>query len=511
MLRTLLHTLPPLRTVTQFMQDPVVTQVRLLRRLLNQASATEWGQRFDFKDIANASDVVAAYQKRVPLHTFEDIRADADRIRQGASDVMWPGRFKHFAVSSGTASAGKVIPVSHEMLVKDRQFSVGVGMHYLAQTGRGGFLFGKHLTLPGRIEEDPQHPGTLVGEVSGLVAEYSPRFFKALLQAVPNDISFLPHWEQKLNAIVERTVDMDIRLLVMVPSWALILFKLLIDCYNRKHGTQVTTVGEVWPNLQVYISGGVALSSYRTLLEEQIGLPSLDFVESYGASEGFFSFQSDLDDPAMLLHLDNGVFFEFVRMDELNQESPRRYTIADVEPGVRYAPYLTTCSGLWAYCVGDVVRFTQTFPHKIVVAGRTSEMIDKYGEATFGEEARAALQHACDQTQARVRDYHVAPRPATLDSLPTHQWLIEFENEPTDLNHFAEIIDTYLQEVNRHYQIRREAKAFACPEVTSVPPGTFYTWLKETRSSISGQTKVPRMSEERTIADGVLALAGNNP
>jgi len=497
----------PLRVVKRFVEAPVETQTRLLRRLLRRAAPTEWGRRFGFAEIARAPNVAATYQARVPLHHYNDIHADVERMRRGVGDVMWPGRFTHFAVSSGTASAGKIIPVSREMLVENRRFSLGVGLQYLATTGNPRFLFGKHLTLPGRIEEDPAFPGAIVGEVSGLQAEYAPWFFTHLLQALPNEVAFLPNWEHKLDTIVARALDLDIRMLVMAPTWALVLFKLLLERYNTQRGASATTVGEVWPNLQVFISGGVALSSYRAMLEEQIGLPGFDFVETYGASEGFFSFQTHLNDPAMLLHLDNGVFFEFVKMDELNKENPNRYTIAQVEPGVRYAPFLTTCSGLWAYGLGDVVRFTKTTPHMILVAGRTSEMIDTYGEAVFGEEARAALERACRETDAHVRDFHVAPRPASLECLPRHQWLIEFEKEPESLEAFAAVIDGELQALNRHYQIRREARAFGPPEMAPVPRGTFYAWLKKTRKTISGQTKVPRLSEERHIADAVLALA----
>jgi hypothetical protein len=250
----------------------------------------------------------------------------------------------------------------------------------------------------------------------------------------------------------------------------------------------------------------VALRSYRDLLEAQIGA-DIDFVETYGASEGFFSFQNRLDDPSMLLHLDNGLFFEFVRMDEKDDPNPRRYTVADVEPGVRYALYITSCSGLWAYDVGDVVRFTETFPHKITVAGRTSEMIDKYGEAVFGDEARAALRSACDATGAHVTDYHVAPCVLHNGDVPSHEWLVEFETPPQDLDAFARAIDEQLQRVNRHYQIRREANAFAAPQISALPDGAFYNWLKATKDSISGQTKVPRMSEERDVADEILKTA----
>lgn len=493
--------------VRRFVEAPVETQTLLLRRLLQRAASTEWGRRFGFAEIARAPDVAAAYQARVPLHHYNHLRADVDRVRRGVADVMWPGRFTHFSVSSGTVAAGKIIPVSHEMLAKNRRFSVGVGLHYLAATGTPRFLFGKHLTLPGRIEEDPAFPGAVIGEVSGLQAEYAPWLFKHALQALPNEVAFLPNWEHKLDTIVERALDLDVRLLVMAPTWALVLFKRLIEQYNTQRGASATTVGEVWPNVQVFVSGGVALSSYRAVLDQQIGLPGLDFLETYGASEGFFSFQTNLDDPAMLLHLDNGVYYEFVKMDELASDHPKRYTIAEVEPGVRYVPFLTTCSGLWAYGLGDVVRFTQTRPHKILVAGRTSEMIDTYGEAVFGEEARAALERACRKTDAQVIDFHVAPRPVRLDRLPLHQWLVEFEKEPDSLAAFAGVIDEALQAVNRHYQIRREARAFGPPEIVPLPRGTFYAWLKKTKKTISGQTKVPRLSEERHVADGVLALA----
>jgi hypothetical protein len=292
----------------------------------------------------------------------------------------------------------------------------------------------------------------------------------------------------------------------MVPSWAIVLFDELIDIYNERHDASVSTVGEVWPNLQVFIAGGVPLRSYRDLLEEKIGR-DIDFIETYGASEGFFSFQDDLDDPSMLLHLDNGVFYEFVRLDEKNDENPRRYTIADVEPGVRYSMHVTSSSGLWAYEVGDVVRFTSTYPHKITVAGRTSEMIDEYGEALYGDEAREALRHACDETGAHVVDYHIAPRKMNNGGLPGHEWVIEFEGgrRPPDLDAFSALLDTYLQEVNRHYQIRREANAFDAPTISAVPGGAFYDWLKATKDSISGQTKVPRMSDDRAVADGILA------
>ncbi|MFB6248721.1 MAG: GH3 auxin-responsive promoter family protein [Salinibacter sp.] len=504
LIRSALRWLDPVRQIDAFKQHPVSTQRTLLRGLLARAAETEWGRRYGFAEIANAANVVAAYQERVPLHTYDDIETDVLRVREGAADVMWPGTITNFAVSSGTVSDGKIIPISQETIDHNRTFSVGTGLHYLSETLDGRFFLGSHLTLPGRVEEDPNYPGTLAGEISGILAENAPSFFSTFFQAVPNEVTFIPNWEDKLRTIAERTVDQDIRLLVMAPTWAIVLFDELIDVYNERHDAAATTVGEVWPNLQVFIAGGVPLRSYRDLLEAKIGV-DVDFIETYGASEGFFSFQDDVDDPSMLLHLDNGVFYEFVRLDEKDQENPPRHTIADVEPGVRYSLHVTSSSGLWAYEVGDVVRFTSTFPHKITVAGRTSEMIDEYGEALYGDEARAALRHACDQTGTHVVDYHVAPRAMNGDGgRPGHEWVIEFEESPRDLDAFSDLIDEYLQGVNRHYQMRREARAFEAPTISAVPDGTFYAWLKATNDSISGQTKVPRMSDSRSVADGLL-------
>jgi hypothetical protein len=286
--------------------------------------------------------------------------------------VTWPGRFKHFAVSSGTASAGKIIPVSHEMLVLNRRYSMGAAVQYLAQTGKAGYWFGRLLSVPGRIEEDPRYPGTLVGEVSGLQAEYAPAFVKAFYQAVPNEVLFMDNWERKLDAIVEHTLEMDIRAIAMVPTWALVLFRRLVRAHNAKGGRQVRTVCEIWPNLQVFFSGGVALSSYRGLLEQQIGR-RIDFIENYGASEGFFAFQSDPADRDMLLHLDNGVFYEFVPMDDLGAEAPRRHTIADVEPGVRNQHDLATGRRRRADRRRHHRGINTTDPHQIVVARRKSD------------------------------------------------------------------------------------------------------------------------------------------
>ncbi len=496
--------LSPLNVIRAFKENPVGTQVNLLRKLTRKAADTEWGKKFGFKDIASAADPVRMYQERVPIHHYDEYRDDVVRVRAGEADVFWPGKFQHFAVSSGTASAGKIIPLSHEMLAINRKFTLCVAMAYFESGADPSFLFGRLLSVPGRIEEDPGHPGTWIGEVSGLQFLVSPVAIKKYYQAVPEEILFLPNWEQKLDAMVKHTHEMDIRAIAMVPSWAPVLFRKLLAHHNQVWSDNATAVHEVWPNLEVFFSGGVALSSYRTLLEQQIGGP-INFIENYGASEGYVSFQDEPNAADMLVHLDTGVFLEFEPVDG----SGPRVAIDQVETGIRYRIFVSTCSGLWAYEVGDVVKFTSTSPHRIVVAGRTNEMLDSYGEAVYGDEARAALEKACENTGARTTNYHISPIPVSSASLPGHEWFIEFATPPDDVSLFSRIIDEHLQEVNRHYVIRREAEAFLPPLISPLAQGTFFEWLQKTKKKVSAQTKVPRMSEERQIGEALLKISGN--
>ncbi|MCY4232626.1 MAG: GH3 auxin-responsive promoter family protein [Bacteroidetes bacterium] len=492
-----------------FRHSPIKLQTNVLRRLLRRASNTEWGRKFGFSDLARHNDIVSAYQSRVPIHTYGDIRSQVDRMRRGEEDILCSGQVKYYAISSGTASEGKVIPLSPQTLRMGRKYAFGLSLNYLFKTGDLKPFLGKHLTLPGRVEEDQRFPGTLIGEVSGIQSLFAPYIFNKMYCAIPNSIVFTPNWDQKLQVVADLTHHQDIRLIAMAPTWAPVFFRILIQRYNEIHGTDVHTVGQIWPNLSIFISGGVALSSYQSIIEDLIALPNITFMETYGASEGMLSYQSDFDDTSMKLLLNYNIFYEFVRMEDMNKKNPQRLTIAEVETDVRYALILTTPSGLWSYSLGDVVRFTSTSPHKILVAGRTVEVMDQYGEAVFEEDARLAINQACTITNSMVREYHVSAIPPTGKITPAHEWLVEFYQAPEDCEAFLQSLDSCLCEINRHYQIRREAKAFRPPEIVAIPLGTFGEWLKASRGEIKIQTKVPRMSEGRDFSDGILNFTGD--
>lgn len=506
MLRRLLALHPDLHRHQRDAADPAEAQRRLLRHLLEQARDTTFGRAHRFADLLRAPDLVQAYQQAVPLHSRETMAETLARVRHGEENLTWPGRIRHFAISSGTASAGTILPRTAAHLKQDARFSVGVGLHYLAHTGRTALLGGPHLSIPGRVEPDPVQPGAVVGEVSGLVAHAAPAFFRHLYQAVPDAVADLPHWEAKLDAIAQRAAHTDLRMIAMVPSWSAALFARVRDAYRARHGFAPDTMREIWPNLQVFISGGVALSSYQHALREQIG-GGVDFVETYGASEGFFSFMERPGDDAMRLHLSNGVFYEFVPEVRLGEPDPPRLTLGEVETGVRYALHVSTMSGLWAYAVADFVRFTHLAPPRLVVAGRTRQVLDRFGEAVHAAEAGAAFAEACAHTGAQGADFHVTS--VVRDGVPHHRWVVSFERLPDEAERLAGYLDAYLQRVNRHYTIRREGAALGPPEVVIVEPEAFLRWLHNTRSHVGAQSKVPRLSEEPDVAARIIAHSVN--
>lgn len=494
----------PLARLRAATRNPAESQSRLLIGLLEAAAGTEFGQRYRFRELLRSRDVVAAYQERVPLRDYASIRDAVERMRGGARDVLWPGGVHHFAISSGTASAGHLIPVTREMLRRFVACGFTVSLQYAVVRNDSSFLGGRVLSLPGGVSRDPAHPGVLVGEVSGLMAMAMPRLAARIVQALPMSLMLMDELDRKLELAARMASRQDVRAIVMVPSWSPLLFERVLACFPSSTRPP-RLAGDVWPNLRVFFSGGVPLASYRPTLERYLG-DRVDYLESYTASEGFFAFQDHPDGDDLAVHLGSGVFFEFVPVGQLGAEHPARHTLETVEPGVPCGLFVTTCSGLWAYQVDDVVSFTSVRPPRLRIVGRTIEMLDRYGEAVRASELREAVLVASRETAAASDLYHLSYAPGS-DETPQHELLIEFIEPPRDPAMFVAALDRELRARNRHYRIRREPGVMPEPILTVLPAGTFRRYLERTRSRLSPQSKIAVVSEARDIAICLKELA----
>lgn len=479
-----------------------------------RARATAFGRAHDFAGAAREDDVWAAFRARVPLQSRETLADALGAVHAGAPDVLWPGVMRHFAVSGGTTGTGTLLPRTPEHLRLDVRFSRRAGRPLLPLVLRG-LPSARVLTLPGQVGPDPQRPDALTGEVSGLVARFAPPWVRALQAVAPAALDALP-WEARLERAAVLAEPQDVRALVLVPSWAPVLFDLVREAHRRRTGRTAATLRDVWPNLGAVITGGVALASYRAALDAMVGadatgIPTVRFVETYGASEGFIARQTgdrhDADG-SMALDTDSGVVFEFVPFDRLGDPDAPRYPVEAAPVAERLVPHVSTVSGLWAYAIGDVVRLTQPSPRpRLVVVGRTREVMDRYGEAVHADEAAAALAAACRDLGLHSLHAHVGADGS--GARPVHHWVVAFgENDAPDVEALARALDAHLARVNRHYAIRRASGALAPPTVTTVPEGAFRRVLAARRERVGAQSKLPRVSETPDLVDALVAAGG---
>lgn len=511
LLSSLLTLARPLRILRRCALDPVRVQREVLVTLLRQASNTEWGRRYGFAELAGHPHPMEAYRSRVPLHGHQDYGADIQRTFLGERDIFWPGRIDRFATSAGTTAPGKLLPISEARLGANRDYGTAMLLEYLRLTGNFRCLGGNSLALSAGLYQDPRRPEVKLGGISGLQAEYRLRDHRLPRRArerglIPAAIRNIGDWDQRFDALADYSMRRDIRIFGMMPSFGLELIERIFQRYLEAHGRPAENLREIWPKLQLVLSGGVPLSAYRTILQERLGEAKVDFLETYGASEGYLAFQTELDDPALLLHLGCGIYYEFVPLDELAKANPARLHIGEVVTGVRYALYLSTNSGLWAYPIGDIVRFTRLRPHKILIAGRTTETIDSYGEDLSAEEFRQALNAVCEATGTQVIHCHLAPRHASARQRHALQVFLELAKSPTSGEDLARRLDHKLCELNPNYYTSRHERGMGEVEVVRVPAGLFHRWLGLHRDRFDVQTKVPLMSEDRFIADGLLQL-----
>ena len=479
-----------------FLKYPHEVQEELLMNLIRRAENTVIGAQYDFSSITSYT----TFSERVPVSSYEDLQPLIERTRQGEQNVFWDAPIKWFAKSSGTTNAkSKFIPVSNDAL-EDCHYkgSKDLLCLYLNNNEDSELFLGKSLRLGGssQIYEDKE---TLFGDLSAILIENMPIW--AEFSSTPsNKISLMSEWETKLTAIINETKNENVTSFAGVPSWMLVLMNRMLEETGKGN------LLEVWPNLEVYFHGGVSFEPYREQYQKLLPKSDFKYYEIYNASEGFFAIQDLNDSSDLLLMLDYGIFYEFIPMDTFGTPNQKIIRLADVELFNNYAIVITTNSGLWRYLIGDTVRFTSLNPYRIRVSGRTKHHINVFGEELMVENTDQAIAKACQLTQTEVVDYTVAPIFMEGKEKGTHEWMIEFKQNPTDIAQFQKILDDTLQSLNSDYEAKRYNNMTLNPLVINFArPHLFYDWLKE-RNKLGGQHKIPRLSNQREYLEQLKGL-----
>ena len=484
-----------MRQIENFIKNPIETQENILFNNLSIARNTEYGKLYGFNEIDSTNE----FQSRVPLVKYEDFEPFIEKARKGVPDVSWKGKIKWFAKSSGTTNAkSKFIPISEESL-DDCHYAAGKMMFaiYLHNHPDTEIFKNKNLRLGGSSEIYQKYD-TLFGDLSAILIDNLP--FYAELRNTPNkQISLMTEWETKMKAISQAVIQEDIGCLTGVPSWMLVLLN------NILQETGKGKLDEVWPMLEVFFHGGISFKpyeeNYRNLTHKK-----LNFYEIYNASEGFFGIQDQSDSKDLLLLLDNGIFYEFIPMEEFESDNPRIVQLQDVEIGKNYAIVITTNGGLWRYIIGDTVKFTSKDPFRILVSGRTKHFINAFGEELIIENAEEGLKRACRATGAIVKEFTAAPIYMEGNEKGAHEWLIEFEKIPEDIEKFTELLDNSLQELNSDYEAKRYKNITLNQlKLNIARENLFFEWLKS-RGKLGGQNKVPRLANSREFLDPLLEM-----
>lgn len=472
-------------------------QFNQLFDLVKKAQTTEFGLIHDFKSIRS----IRTFKERVPVVDYEGFRPYVERLREGEKNLLWPGEIKWFAKSSGTTSTkSKFIPVSRESL-EECHFRGGkdvVALYLSSHNPNSQMLTGKCLTLGGSHQINSFSNDSYYGDLSAILIENSP-FWSNFIRTPSQSIALLENWDEKLVKITEATLNENVTSLAGVPSWFLILLKHILATSGKNN------LHEVWPNLELFIHGGINFSPYKKQYDHITG-ESINYMETYNASEGFFAIQDLPNRNDMLLMLDYGVFFEFVPLSEVGDPFPLSLDISEVALNTDYALVISTNGGLWRYLIGDTVRFTSLNPHRIIISGRTKHYINAFGEELMIDNAEKALAKACHVTGAVVSEYTAAPVYMDEDTKGKHQWLVEFEIKPDSSEEFIDVLDETLKNLNSDYEAKRfKDITLDRPELVSARKGLFYDWMKS-RNKLGGQNKVPRLSNNRDYIDELLKL-----
>jgi hypothetical protein len=492
--RYLINQLPD---IDKYRQHAVPLQKKVLTHLIKKASNTEFGKQYHFKEMKSYTD----FSSKVPVQTYNDIKPSIDRMIMGEQNILWSTDVKWFSKSSGTTSErSKYIPVSNESL---RYCHIRGGRDVLASYcnmfPETSIFDGKGLILGGSRRPAEQNSNAEYGDLSAILIENFPHWAD-FIRTPTREIALMEEWEEKLERMSDFTMHQNVTSLSGVPSWMLLLLKKILAKSGKSN------IKEVWPNLELFMHGGVNFEPYREQYNEIIPEGSIFYLQTYNASEGFFAFQDEIGRNDLLLLPDNGIFFEFVPLDEIHEKFPTSYTLENVEIGINYAIIISTNAGLWRYIIGDTVQFTTLFPHRIRITGRTSSFINAFGEEVIIENAERAIAEACKQTNASISEYTAGPVYFANGTSAAHEWIIEFDDQPEDWDLFCNTLDKTLKLINSDYDAKRYHNLLLQkPIIHNVKAGTFLEWLK-LKGKLGGQHKVPRLANDRKILEEILPL-----
>lgn len=482
------------------MQNPEEVQRNKLLELIRTAENTEWGKKYGFKSIFREDE----FKNRVPLNNYDSLKPFIERNMKGEQNVLWPSEIKWFAKSSGTtADKSKFIPVSFETM-DECHFNAGrdVLTLYCNQKENTQLFDGKGLVIGGSHQVNRMNEEIFYGDLSAVIMQNLP-FWVHFLRTPELSIALLDDWESKLEKMANATVNENVTNISGVPTWTLVLFNRLFEMTGKRNLT------EIWPNLELYVHGGVSFTPYRNQFKQLISSPGMNYMETYNASEGFFGIQDDLSSEDMLLMLDYGLYYEFMPMSEYGKEHPVTYSLSQVVPFENYALIISNNSGLWRYLIGDTIQFTSVKPFRFKITGRTKHFINAFGEELIVENADRAVAEACRILNAQVSEYTAAPVFLDNQGKGGHEWLIEFEKEPANMELFREELDNALKSVNSDYEAKRQKDiSLQKPVVRVMQKGSFHRWLKA-KGKLGGQHKVPRLSNTRDYVDGILTMMEN--
>ncbi|MFZ1785216.1 MAG: GH3 auxin-responsive promoter family protein [Ferruginibacter sp.] len=482
--------------IENWSSHPMAVQREVLQDLVTAAQYTEFGKKYNFSKLFTLKE----FKKKVPIHEYDDIKPYIHRMMEGEQNVLWNTPVTWFAKSSGTTSdKSKFIPISDESLKENHfQASKDLLSHYYKNFPSSDLLTGKGLVVGGshqisKVNEDIQY-----GDLSAVLMQNSP-FWGQWIRTPELSVALLDEWEEKIEKLARVTAEENVTSLAGVPTWTLLLLKRILEIKGK------TTIKEVWPNLELYINGGVSFVPYKEQFDKIFGT-KINYLEIYNASEGFVAAQVNPDDDGMLLFTEHGVFYEFMPVEEYGNKNPRTFGLNHVDTGINYALVMSTTGGLWRYLIGDTIMFTSLHPYKIKITGRLKHYMNAFGEEVIVDNSDKAIALAAKKTEAIVNDYTAAPVYFSENSNGAHEWLIEFEKEPDDFNTFIKTLDAELKNINSDYEAKRHKNiALRLPIVHKLPAGTFTEWLRS-KGKLGGQHKIPRLSNERTMLEEILKL-----